>query len=163
MRGLNISSAYTIVTLAIFILIYSSSSFSQNLSVNGTMNNQQVEYSQKWHSNTVDPGMSTGTVVLIGVGVAAVVTAIIIIANSGSDSTDVDSTGEGNDETGAIINKPDDQNNIGVPLSLFHGNLKKIQNRCKKENTPLKVYLSMKQNNFQFSENTFAIGVALNF
>lgn len=43
----------------------------------------------KWHSQADDlPGMSTGTVVLIGIGVAAAVTIIVLASKSGEKAKD---------------------------------------------------------------------------
>jgi hypothetical protein len=159
MRGLNFSITSTVVIITILLVSFSSTSFSQDLHINSSQGTQHVDDSQKWHSNTVDAGMSTGTVILIGVGVAAAVTAIILIANSSSENT----TDEGKEEESDTGVVPSDPNNEGGLNSLIQYNMRNEYSEYKQDKIPLNIYLNIKQNNLQFSNNTYELGVAFNF
>ena len=146
MRSSKLSSFCSIFIFTAFILLaFSSTSFSQ------------------WVDKSSDlEGMSTGTVILIGVGVAAAVVAVILIANSGS-AEEVDNSGKENEEEGDTEENSDEQIEGGTSISLLKYNLKNKHNEFTEKQLPLNVYLSMKRNNFQFSDNTFEIGLAVNF
>lgn len=155
--GFNMVNAIVIVT--IFLLSFSSTSLSQNLLINSTQGTQQADDIQKWGGGEVDAGMSTGTVILIGVGVAAVVTAILIIANSGSDDTAEEEKKEESDTEEV----PSDQNNEDGLNSSIQSNMKNEYSEYKQDKLPLHIYLNFKQSNLQFSNNTYELGVAFNF
>ena len=155
---LNIVSK--VVIMAILFSSFSSASFSQNFHINSIQGTHQADNIQKWHTdNTIDAGMSTGTVVLISLGVAAAVTAIILIANSGSDDNTNDGEGKVNDTEKKSTNQADKS---GMN-SLIQDNLKNEYSEYKAEQIPLNIYLNIKQNKFKLSDNTYEIGVAFNF
>jgi hypothetical protein len=160
MKGSNLNRVSKVVILTILYLSFSSTSFSQNFHINGNQGTQQSENTQKWHSNNaIDAGMSAGTVILIGVGVAAAVTAIILIANSGGD----DNSNDGKGEENVSEKKSIEQIDANGMNSLIQYNLKNEYSEYKEKYSPINIYLNIKQNKFQLSENTYEIGIAFNF
>ena len=161
MRSFNLISVNTVVIITILLLSFSSQSFSQNLHINSSLGAQGINNTQEWVDRSDElPGMmSTGTVILIGVGVAAAVVAIILIANRGSDNNN----DEGTEEESDTEKEPSDQEDEGELNPLIQYNLKNKHSECKEDQIPLNIYLSVKQNNLQISDNTFGIGLAFKF
>ena len=91
MKNLCINNVFKVIVFCFLCLSFSSLSFSQNVRIDNYNENHKVDNSQKWsNSNAVDEGLSTGTVILIGVGIAAAVLAIVLIVNSSSDDNSDD-------------------------------------------------------------------------
>lgn len=147
MRNSKFSNCCSIFVLtSILLLSFSSTSFSQ-----------WVDRSDELE------GTSTGTIILIGVVVAAVVVGTILLINSGSDEETDDESGEGKEEEIDTEKNSSGQSEDGTPFSIIQKNLKNEQNEYMAQQIPLNIYLCMKRNNLQFSDNTFEIGVAVNF
>jgi hypothetical protein len=161
MRDSKLSNCCAIFVLtSVLLLSFSSTAFSQGFSINGT---QQANSTQKWRDNSGDlEGMSTGTVVLIGAGIAAAVVGVLLLVNSGSDDSTGDNSGEGTEEK--VDTEKNSSNQLeDTPMSVVQNNLRIGYTEYAEQQIPLNIYLSMKQNNLQFSDNTFEIGLALNF
>ena len=145
MRHSKFSNFCSILILtAVLLFSFSSTSFSQ-----------WVDKSDELE------GMSTGTIILIGVVAAAVVVGVVLLVNSGSDEGD--NSGEGKEEEIDTEKNQNGQSDDGETISIIQNNLEKQYKEYSEQQIPFNIYLSMKRNNLQLSDNTFEIGVAFNF
>ena len=110
---------------------------------------------QKWSDNSGDlPGMMSDEekVLLVVVVVAGVGLILYMIANNNSDDAESENKTEVKDEDA----------NTDIDTDDF-GYLSPLMKKKSDEEIPINVYLGMKRNNNQFSDNTFQIGVSYNF
>ncbi len=159
MRHSKFSNCCSIFVLtSVLLLSFSSTAFSQGYHINGTQG------TQKWVDKSDElPGMGSGTVVLIGAVVAAAIVGTVLLINSGGDENTVDNSGGVKEEEVNMEANQSDQTEDGTSISIIQNNLKIEYKEYAEQQIPLNIYFSMKRNNHQFSDNTFGIGVALNF
>ena len=149
----NLCSVFIITSL--LLITFTSASYSQSYQLNKTYGMQSINNTQGWTDKSGDlPGMMSDEekVLLVVVVAAGVGLILYMIANNNSDDAESKNKTEVKDEDA----------NTDIDTDDF-GYLSPLMKKKSDEEIPINVYLGMKRNNNQFSDNTFQIGVSYNF
>ena len=152
MRNLRFNNLCSIIIMSsILLLSFSSASYSQSFKLNKNFEMQSVNSIQKTHDELSDYEDSSQMLTYLSVAVV-VGLLIYVVANSNSDKAESENTKKIKDEKNTTDVEEDD-----------FGYTSPLMKKKNEEEIPINVYLGIKRNNNQFSDNTFQIGVSYNF